>query len=436
MKTSSYFQGKVKENFEKFFDKKIINQLSKSSRFVQRKGAKISPFAFVMGLIQSCFTRSNTYSSWASAIGAITGKEVTKQALFKRMNKNTAAFAEKLFSHALNARLKVFKQDRLFTLFKRVLLGDSTTLSLPQNLVEHFPGNVAHGEQKAVARLQCIVDIKRMKWLELSLKAFINNDQSASYGVLSLLKKGDLLIRDLGYFVLGALKGIIEKKAFFISRLRYGLTLHNEAGKEITWKELCKRKGVIDKKIFIGKKERIPVRVIMIPLPAAQVAERIRKAKKDRDKRVNHSKDYYEWAKYNVFITNTEEETLSAKEIAEVYKVRWQIEILFKSWKSGGHLQKLLHEKCTNIYRVKTTIYLLLMFFCLIMQQVYVKHHRSIKKEYEKYLSLIKFLAYACNNLMKIVNASAAKLKEQLLKHCCYEKRNDRVNMEQFINAM
>ena len=174
----------------------------------------------------------------------------------------------------------------------------------------------------------------------------------------------------------------------------------------------------------------------MIPLPAAQVEERIRKAKKDRDKRLNHSEDFYQWSKYNVFITNVEEDTLSAKEIAEVYKVRWQIEILFKSWKSGGQLQAMLHERCTNLYRVKITIYLLLMFFCMMMQKVYVKHFKSIEKEYGKYLSVIKFMTYVCNNLMKVLNASTVKLKEQLLKHCCYERRNKRINMAQLINAI
>lgn len=436
MKTSSYFRGKVKENFEKFFDKRVIDRLSKSSKFVSRRNSKITAFAFVMGLIESCFTRCNTYASWAAAIGAIIGKEVSKQALFKRMNERTEAFASKLFSHVLNARLNTLKQDRLFKLFRRVLLGDSTTLSLPQNLAKDFPGNVSRGEQKAVARLQCIINIKTMQWIDLSLKAFSNNDQSASCEALPLLRKGDLLIRDLGYFVLKALASIIEKKSFFISRLRYGITLYEEAGKEIGWKALCKRKGVIDRKILIGKKEKIPVRIIMIPLPAAQVAERIRKAKKDRDKRLNHSEDYYLWMKYNVFITNVEEETLGAKEIAEVYKIRWQIEILFKSWKSGGQLQELLHERCTNIYRVKTTIYLLLMFYCLMMQKVYMKYYIIIEKMYGKYISLIKLLAYFSNNLMKVLNASSANLKQQILINCCYDQRNDRVNMCQLINSI
>lgn len=393
MRASNYFHGKVKENFEKFFDKTFINRVSKSTKFVARRDYKITPFAFVSGLIESCFSRRNTYSSWASSIGAITGKEVTKQALFNRMNERTTEFASALFSHALKVRLEVPKQQRLFTLFKRVLLGDSSTLSLPQNLAKDFPGNVSKGEQKAIARLQCVINIKTMHWLQMSLKSFTNNDQSASCEILPLLKKGDLLIRDLGYFVLRALSGIIDKNAFFITRLRYGLTLFNEANKEINWKQLCKRKGVIDCKIFIGRQEKIPVRIIMIPLPAAQVAEKIRKAKTDRDKRVNHSPDYYHWIKYNVFVTNVEQDILSAHEIAEVYKTRWQIEIIFKSWKSGGDLQKLLHEKCTNVYRVKTTIFLIMMFFCLVMHKVYARHYKSIDK-YGKCLSLLKFMTY------------------------------------------
>ncbi|HKG69162.1 MAG TPA: IS4 family transposase [Segetibacter sp.] len=436
MKTSSYFSSKVKENFEKFFEKSVINRLSKASKFSLRKDAKITPLAFVIGLIDSCSTRFNSYSCWASAIASITGKEVSKQALFKRMNDRTELFASKLFSHILNARLKVLKQDRLFDLFARVLLGDSTTLSLPKILAKDFPGNISRGEQKAVARLQCIINIKSMQWLDLSLNAFTNNDQSASANVLSLLRKGDLLIRDLGYFVLKVLGEIINKKAFFISRLKYGITLYNEAGKEMAWKNVCRRKCIVDRKILIGKKEMIPVRIIMIPLPAKQAEERIRKAKKDRDKRLNHSNEYYQWLKYNVFITNVEEDTLCAKEIAEVYKIRWQIEILFKSWKSGGHLQTVLHEGCTNIHRVKTTIYLLLMFFCLIMEKVYLKYHITIEKELGRYLSLIKIMAYVCNNLMKVLNASTRKLKEQLIKHCCYEQRHDRVNMAQLINRI
>jgi hypothetical protein len=307
----------------------------------------------VAGFIESCSGGCNTYSSWAASIGNINGKAISKQAIFDRMNEASVSFAKEIFSQAMNTKLKAVRESKLFKSFKRVLLQDSTTLSLPDCLVNHFPGNVSRGKQKAVARLQCIINIAQMQWLHLSLDAYTKNDQSASGLVLPLLRKGDLLIRDLGYFVLDILRRIIEKKAFFISRLKYGITIYDSKGKEINWKHLCKTKRIIDRKVFIGKEHQIPVRIILIPLPAKVVEQRIRKAKKDRDKRLNHSRDYYIWLKYNVFITNVVSETLDSKEVARAYKVRWQIEILFKSWKSGGDLQQVLHERCTNIYRVE-----------------------------------------------------------------------------------
>jgi hypothetical protein len=78
MKTSSYFKGKVKENFEKIFDKSVINRLSKSRNSVSSKKFKIAPFAIVKGLIGSCFTRFDICASAAAAIGAIIGKGAPK----------------------------------------------------------------------------------------------------------------------------------------------------------------------------------------------------------------------------------------------------------------------------------------------------------------------------------------------------------------------
>lgn len=349
------------------------------------------------------------------------------------MNEAAVSFAQKVFSQTLNAKLKAVKKSCLLKPFKRVLLQDSTTLSLPDCLLSYFPGNVSNGKQKAVARLQCIINITSMQWLHLSLNAFTNNDQSASGIILPLLSKGDLLIRDLGYFVLDVLEQAIKKEAFFISRLKYGVTLFDTNGKAIDWKQLCKAaSGVIDRRVLAGKQQKVPVRIVMIPLPEAVVEQRIRKAKKDRDKRLNHSQDYYVWLRYNVFVTNIESKTLSSRQVADVYKIRWQIEILFKSWKSAGHLQQILHEGCTNICRVKASIYLLLMFFCLIVQKVYIRYAWQVTEKYNKQLSLIKVFMYIADNIQSI-GISPVKLKKQLATYCSYEKRKDRINMTDFI---
>lgn len=70
-------------------------------------------------------------------------------------------FAKALCKHSIGKKIaEVTRSGLLFTMFNRVLLQDSTTLALPQNLRNIYPGNVSHGEQNAVARIQCLIDIK------------------------------------------------------------------------------------------------------------------------------------------------------------------------------------------------------------------------------------------------------------------------------------
>ncbi len=117
------------------------------------------------------------------------------------------------------------------------------------------------------------------------------------------------------------------------------------------------------------------------------------------------------------------------KEVAKAYSVRWQIEIIFKSWKMGFHLQDILHEGCTNEQRVRVSIFLMLLFICLFMQKIYVHYKTSIEGTGEKLISLMKLSVFICNNLKEIFSLPDKHLKELIARHCCYDKRSDRINM-------
>jgi hypothetical protein len=316
------------------------------------------------------------------------------------------------------------------------LLHDSTTLSLPEHLVNYYPGNRAGGVQKAVARLQCIFNVVTMQWLHIGLEAFTDNDQKSSGIILPLLQKGDLLLRDLGYFVLEVFKQIIAQRAFFISRLQYGVNLYDKEGKQVSWKKLSSGKAWVDQPIVIGKKEKLDVRIIMLKVPAKVANERIRKAKAkaNRDKRVNHSPDYYRRLRYDIFITNVEELVAGAQDIAQLYRIRWQVEVLFKGWKSGFGVQRVLLDAPANagIERINTTLYLLLLWMCVSMQQVYCRYCIPIHKRFGKYLSPMKLSIFIANNFDALLWLSKPQLLQQLLKHCCYDKRKDRTHMTEY----
>lgn len=341
-------------------------------------------------------------------------------------------FAEKLLQHALKKQLIKSRNKKLFGCFKRVLLQDSTTLSLPDTLTRYFPGNISRGVQKAVARIQCIMEVTAMRFVHFSLNGFTENDQSASHLINSYLGKSDLVIRDLGYFVLNSLEEITGKQAYFLSRLRFNVKIYSREGKCLPlYKLLCKNQ--IDQWVWIGEKHRLPVRLVMVRLPAAQAAERIRKARKDRDKRLNHSLLYYQWMKYAAFITNVEEKVWTTRQVAEAYKVRWQIEIVFKSWKGAFNLQYIVQEPYRNVHRIRTAILLMLLFICLFLQKIYLYYQATIEKKYNKKISLLKLSRYAAANLVLFFVMNRDQLREQIARHCCYEHRSDRSNMTDLI---
>ncbi len=423
------FQQQGKKNFDKFFDKSVITTMGRRSGFVLRKPKKISAYHFVIGFIMSCCNGNNTFSEWAFQISLLSGKRVSKQGVFERLNTRATTFARQLLEKVLLQQSGKGFTSSLFKGFGKVLLQDSTTLRLPQVLSDMFPGNHCRGEQKAVARIQSIFDIKAMRFIDFSLGAFTQNDQSASGSILPLVKKGDLVIRDLGYFSLAVFEKLIKAQVHLLSRLRYGVTITDKQGQPILLKDLLKQKRGTDKWVYIGSEKKVLVRLVMIPAPAAQAAEKIRKAKQDRDARVNHDKQYYEWLRFNVYITTVAKDVWTAGQVYKAYKVRWQIEIIFKSWKTGFNLQHILHEGCTDEDRVRVTIFLMLLFMCLFMQKMYVRYKNVIENTTNKKVSLLKLAIYVGNNIKEIIAIPNKLLKEIITLHCCYDKRSDRINM-------
>lgn len=396
---------------------------------MQRKSKKISAYHFVVGFMISCCNGNNTFSEWAFQISLLCGKSLSKQGVFERLHASATAFAKQLLEQALLQQSGKGFTSSLFKAFGKVVLQDSTNLRLPQILSALFPGNHSRGEQKAVARIQSILDLKAMRFITFSLGAFTQNDQSDSGGIVALVKKGDLVIRDLGYFSLAVFEKLIRANVHLLSRLRYGVTIRDKQGKPILLKDLLRKKHGVDRWVFIGSEKKVWVRLVMIPVPAAQAAGKIRKAKQDRDARLNHSKEYYQWLRFNVYITTVDRDVWTAQQVYKAYRVRWQIEIIFKSWKTGFNLQHILHEGCTNEHRVRVTIFLMLLFMCLFMQKIYARYKNVIESKANNKISLLKLSIFVGNNIKEIIAMPDEFLKEIIILHCCYDKRSDRTNM-------
>jgi hypothetical protein len=97
-----------------------------------------------------------------------------------------------------------------------------------------------------------------------------------------------------------------------------------------------RREAVIDLRVYIGKEERLPTRLVSYRFPPQVVAERRRKVYKSLKKKgQSPSRAYVEWLAFNFFITNVPVETWSAWVVGTVYRLRWQIE----TFTSGGKIK-------------------------------------------------------------------------------------------------
>jgi transposase len=185
----------------------------------------------------------------------------------------------------------------------------------------------------------------------------------------------------------------------------------------------------MDAWVLIGADHKLPVRLVMTPLSKKQTAERVRRAKRDRDKRMNHSKMYYRWLGYSVYITSVDKGVWTAKDVVKAYQVRWQIEIIFKSWKTCFHLQEMIQEGGQNEHRVKVSIYLMLLFICLFMKRIYARYQYELEKMSGKQISLLKLAAFVMSHMTEIFSLPNKWLKQLIAQQCCYENRDDRVNL-------
>jgi DDE family transposase len=373
-----------------------------------------------------------SYLSWALNLTKIIGRTVSKQAIFGRMNSQWVETLKELVREVVGQQAKYKGCGDLFCNFGNLWLQDSTTLHLPDIMMSLFNGNASKGKKKSVAKLNIVVNAVNgfcpvMEWLHFTI-----TEQALSDSILKIAKAGDMVIRDLGYFVLRVFGEMNERGIFFVSRLRYGVKLYDPiTGKQTNLPKLLRNKSWLDINVLCGKAEKVPVRLVAVKLPPEQASERKRKAKLDRDKRLNHSKEYYYLLGYAIFITNVDEQTWNHTQVAEAYRLRWNIEIIFKSWKSGFGIETKIPEARTHTERIEGVLYLMLLYIAWFHMKVFAPLYKYVQTK-GKQLSIIKLAAWVRPDLLKWIHGDITKKeKKAIVQYCCYEKRTDRLNVVQ-----
>jgi hypothetical protein len=403
-----------------------LDPLARASGFLRRRSKKINPANF---LLTSClFALQNhcSLASFAQLWAALHQHCLSKQAVKKRFCTAAVLFLQSVLQSILASLVvKGAIASTLQSRFNRVLLQDSTCLSLPAKLAALLPGAANQNQgQQAGLKIQATLDLLKNRWVSFQVTPFTVNDQRASPSILELLQPGDLIIRDLGYLVLDVFHQIQQKGAYFLSRFRYGMTvLCPQSKARLSLLATLQQSALLwEAPVLLGP-QQLPARLIAVRLPEPIANERRRKARQNRDRRLNHSQEYFQLLGWNIFITNVPGSILDVTSLAELYSLRWRIEIIFKAWKSHFQLAQLTEVSAEQLLVV---ILGKLIWICWFSTHWTYLLSKGVKLSILKLAQWWSKFAVPLCLLAKKPNLDG--LLTQLTYYCSYEKRKDRRN--------
>jgi hypothetical protein len=342
------------------FSEEMLNEIAYETGFIQRS-SKISATTFLDILMLQSASRDYLSLNQLS-VGALDnfGVNITKQAIDQKMTDRAVQFVSFLLEKQVMEHTGRFLDNAKTSHFNRIRVKDSTKFDVHQQLKDTLPG-FGGAASLASACIQWEFDIKTGSVIDMGITPGNHPDakdaQEKGYNV----QAGDLIIRDLGYFSHVALLDIKKAGAYFLSRLNYNTKIYEasqEGMVELDFGKLyryMKENGLsqMEKQVFMGKEGMMEVRMIIETMPDEVYEKRIRNVSKQNKKNGYKTSDAYkEKARFNLFVTNVEETMLPMKDISILYKIRWQIELVFKAWKSiyGIHItgkMKLERFLCT-----------------------------------------------------------------------------------------
>jgi len=264
-----------------------------------------------------------------------------------------------------------------------------------ESMAEFYPGSGGSGS-KAAIRIQFEYDLLSGTITDISINAFNEQDAKNSLATIENAEEGDLIIRDLAYMSMAVLKRIIKKLALYLCRPHTNIKMYelkNGNYVEIDFDSIVKymkkhKISFMEKEVYYGSNEKLKTRLILHLLPVDELARRLRKAKQNAKKKSkgNLSKEYKVRAALNLFITNASKEQIPTENVWPIYRLRWQIELMFKIWKSICNIEKV---KKVNKERLECHVYSKLIFIVLGWKMIWMVA-KNMYRIYGKALSFFK----------------------------------------------
>lgn len=323
-------------------------QAARDSRFSRRQ-SPLSGAIFTQAMVFGSLAQPQPTLEDYTHAAAAAGHPVTVQAFHQRFTPQAAACLQEVLAHAVSQVVAAEPLAcPLLDRFSAVYLLDSTGITLPAALKELWPGCGGRTPETVPAALkfQLRCELRSGQFDGPFPTPGRSSDQGSELQ-LEPLPPGALRIADLGFFDLSNFQDIQDAGAFWLSRWLQGTALFHASGERLDLVQLLAQQSgtLLDLPVLVGSRQRLACRLIAVRVPpevAKLRRQRLRKKAQKTQAKIPRAR--WQLCAWTIVLTNLPAALLSAVEALVLLRIRWQVELVFKLWKSEGHLDESRSE--------------------------------------------------------------------------------------------
>lgn len=289
--------------------------LGKSSGFIRRH-RKVSGSGFAQGVVLGYLGKPEATRRELHASVRRSGVAISATGLDKRFNAAGAAFLRQLVEHALAIPVNASLTANVLSQFREVVLSDATQ-------VKH---------SGVAVKLATRVGLQAGT-LHVSLEALHRHDAHAAVCRTPLLP-GTLHLGDLGYFNLDQFADWNAQGVHWLSRYKTGVLVCGVDGQALDLPTLLAAEAAVCLPVRVGAAQSLTAWLVAAPVTDQTFTQRLRQLNTEQRKRQRPVTTQRRLARWTIFLTSIP--NLAFDHALILARTRWQIERLFKLWKSDG----------------------------------------------------------------------------------------------------
>jgi len=330
----------------------VAETAAESTGFVRRR-RKLTGSVFVQTVVLGFLKNPQATYGELAQMAAMLDVAVSRQAIQQRFTKKATDCLKAVLDAAVTEVIAAEPVAiPLLERFPAVFIYDSSTIGLPDELASVWRGcGERTGKAQAAMKLQVRLELLTGQLDGPHVQNGRAHDRTSPHQAAAV-GPGALRICDLGFFSLDALANEAARGEYWLTRVQVQTVLFDEQGKRLNLLEflLAARTGDVDQAIRVGAHHRLPARLLAVRVPAEVAAQRRKDLLAEAARKSQPvSTARLALADWVILVTNTPPALLTLQQAFVLYRVRWQIELLFRLWKTHGLIDESISTQPQRI---------------------------------------------------------------------------------------